>query len=484
MQAPHPLVSDQFYSKKVKDLLVRSIRWVTPETSIQTCAQYMAQEQVSCLFIGYQAKQLIGYITDLTLRDQVLAVGLDPGTKVEMIMEKDLISISPESSLVEALLLMFQSKARYLLVGNEQGFLGWISRTKVLTEQSQGPFMFIQSVKEARQYSELREKWQQMPDLIHLLISRGMKAAYVNQIITTVADTISQRVIERVIKAFGPPPAPFVFFVYGSEGRGELTLKTDQDNGIIYADKANEHREEVRAYFLEFATRVSTALDEIGLSFCDGNFMAMNPKWTHSLSHWKNNYLQWVSDASQETAMNYSTFFDCRGIYGDLSLIEELKNHMANLMDQASERFFLSLGQNALQYEPPLTFFKRIKTEDIDGEKQLNLKKTMRPIVDLARVYALKHKITEPNTIRRIELLKEKGVFSEKEVQELTHAFEYLMSLRLESQASSLLESHTAPKNYLLVKTLTKIQQVTLIEIFKVIEEFQARIRISFTRTL
>ncbi|TNF42568.1 MAG: CBS domain-containing protein, partial [Cytophagales bacterium] len=139
MQAPHPLVSDQFYSKKVKDLLVRSIRWVTPETSIQTCAQYMAQEQVSCLFIGYQAKQLIGYITDLTLRDQVLAVGLDPGTKVEMIMEKDLISISPESSLVEALLLMFQSKARYLLVGNEQGFLGWISRTKVLTEQSQGP---------------------------------------------------------------------------------------------------------------------------------------------------------------------------------------------------------------------------------------------------------------------------------------------------------------------------------------------------------
>lgn len=263
-----------------------------------------------------------------------------------------------------------------------------------------------------------------------------------------------------------------------------MTLKTDQDNGIIYADKANEHREEVRAYFLEFATRVSTALDEIGLSFCDGNFMAMNPKWTHSLSHWKNNYLQWVTDASQETAMNYSTFFDCRGIYGDLSLIEELKNHMANLMDQASERFFLSLGQNALQYEPPLTFFKRIKTEDIDGEKQLNLKKTMRPIVDLARVYALKHKITEPNTIRRIELLKEKGVFSEKEVQELTHAFEYLMSLRLESQATSLLETHTSPKNNLLVKTLTKIQQVTLIEIFKVIQEFQARIRISFTRTL
>ncbi|GMQ29200.1 DUF294 nucleotidyltransferase-like domain-containing protein [Algoriphagus confluentis] len=484
MQAPQPTLSDQFYTKKVKDLLVRSIRWVTPETPIQACARYMAQEQVSCLFIGKESNDLAGFITDLTLRDQVLAQGLDPSTPVVSIMEPHLISISPEASLVKALLLMFQSKARYLLVKDEQGFLGWISRTKVLTEQSQGPFLFIQSVKEARQISELREKWQRMPDLIHLLVSRGMKAAYVNQIITTVADTITQRVIERVIKSFGPPPAPFVFFVFGSEGRGELTLKTDQDNGIIYADKANEQREQVRAYFLEFATRVSTALDQIGLAFCEGNFMAMNPKWSHSLSHWKNNYQQWVSDASQETAMNYSTFFDCRGIYGDLALIEELKTYMANLMDQASERFFLSLGQNALQYEAPLTFFRKIKSEEIDGEKQLNLKKTMRSIVDLARVYALKYKIPETNTIQRIENLKDKGVFSEKEVQELTHAFEYLMSLRLENQAIAMLNSGKSPRNYLLIKNLTKIQQVTLIEIFKVIEEFQARIRISFTRTL
>ncbi|MFV8227039.1 DUF294 nucleotidyltransferase-like domain-containing protein, partial [Christiangramia aquimixticola] len=106
--------------------------------------------------------------------------------------------------------------------------------------------------------------------------------------------------------------------------------------------------------------RVSTALDQIGIDFCDGDLMAMNPKWTHSLSHWKRNYDQWTSDASQETTMSYSTFFDCRAIYGEHPLLEQLRDHMRTLLENASERFFVNLGHNALHYEPPLTFFRKI----------------------------------------------------------------------------------------------------------------------------
>jgi CBS domain-containing protein len=484
MHLPSDFASDQFYAKRIHELNVRSIRIASPEESIRRCAELMASEKVSCLFIGESKAEISGYITDLTLRDKVLARGTSAESPVREIMETNLVSITPEATLVEALLLMFQTKSRYLLVKDNTGYQGWISRTKVLTEQSQGPFTFVQSVKEARQFSELADKWSQMPGIIHLLISNGMKAGLVNQIITTVADTITQRVIERVIKEIGPAPAQFVFFVLGSEGRGELTLKTDQDNAIIYEDKANEQREEVRAYFLDFASRVSTALDKIGIVFCEGQLMAMNPKWTHSLSHWKRNYDSWISDASQETAMNYATFFDCRAIFGEFELLEELKDHMGKLLAKAPERFFINLGYNALQYQAPLTFFRRIRTEEIDGEKQLNLKRAMRTIVDLARVYALKYRIGETSTAARIQMLREKQVFTANEAQELTHAFGYLMSLRLENQTRLILDKQRKPKNFLTVKDLTKVQQVTLIEIFKVIEEFQARIKISFTRSL
>ncbi|QYH37523.1 CBS domain-containing protein [Algoriphagus sp. NBT04N3] len=484
MKSGTTFISDQFYAKHVSDLHFRHLRMAKASTSIQDCAAQMAKEQVSCLFVGESPQQIQGYVTDITLRDQALAKGLAFDTPISEIMEHTMVSIHPEATLVEALLLMFRTKSRYLLVKENEQYIGWISRTKILTEQSQGPFMFIQSVKEARQITELKDKWQRMPEIIHLLLSRGMKAGIVNQIITTVADTITQRVIERVIKEIGSPPAKFVFFVLGSEGRGELTLKTDQDNAIIYEDKANEQREAVRAYFLVFATRVSTALDQIGIAFCDGELMAMNPKWTHSLSHWKRNYESWISDASQETAMNYSTFFDCRAIFGEESLLVELKDYMGELLEKAPERFFINLGYNALQYEPPLTFFRNIKTEKIDGEKQLNLKQTMRPIVDLARVFALKHKIHETNTVRRIDLLRQKGVFTMPETQELIHAFNYLMSLRLENQAGLILEKKEKPKNFLTLDSLTKVQSVTLIEIFKVIKDFQARIKFSFTRSL
>lgn len=484
MTQTSPHFSDQFYSKRVRDLYMRHLRIASPETPVFECAKRMASEQVSCLFIGKSDQEILGYITDITLRDRLLARQLSPQIPVSEIMEFDMVSIHPDAFLVEALLLMFRTKSRYLLVKNQKEYLGWISRTKILTEQSQGPFMFVQSVKEARQIQELKEKWTRMPEIIHLLISRGMKAGIVNQIITTVADTITQRVIERVLRDINPAPAKFVFFVMGSEGRGELTLKTDQDNAIIYEDKANEHRESVREYFLDFATRVSTALNEIGIVFCDGELMAMNPKWTHSLSHWKRNYETWIQDASQETAMKYATFFDCRAIYGKGNLLEELKEFMDLQLQSAPERFYVNLGHNALQYEPPLTFFRQIRTEKIEGEKQINLKQTMRTIVDLARVYALKYRIFETNTERRIHALAEKGVFSAKEALELTQAFDYLMSLRLENQAQLILEKGKKPKNFLAIDQLTKVQSVTLIEIFKVIQDFQARIKIAFTRSL
>lgn len=372
MHHPASFISDQFYSKNVRDLQVRHLRLASPGDPVYHCAALMAKEKVSCLFIGNSPQEIVGYITDITLRDRLLAQRLPSEIPVSQIMEFDMVSIHPDTSLVEALILMFQTKSRYLLVKEGEDYIGWISRTKILTEQSQGPFMFIQSVKEARQITELEHKWARMPEIIHLLSSRGMKASLINQIITTVADTVTQRVIERVFKEIGSAPAKFVFFVLGSEGRGELTLKTDQDNAIIYEDKANEHREEVRAYFLDFATRVSTALDQIGIVFCEGELMAMNPKWTHSLSHWKRNYDSWISDASQETAMNYSTFFDCRAIYGEFSLLDELKSYMGELLEKAPERFFINLGHNALQYEPPLTFFlEKSKPKKSTGKSSL-----------------------------------------------------------------------------------------------------------------
>lgn len=477
------LNNGQFFTQKVGELHSRDLKIIPRDTPVYEAAQLMSKEKVSCLFVGDTAIQ--GFVTDITLRDKVLAENLSASTLVADIMDENLVAISKDSFLYEALLLMFQTKTRYLLVKDQEKFVGMISRNKILTAQHQGPFILIQSVKQSLYTEELAQKWKHVPDMVHRLAERGLRSQIINQIITTINDAITLRVIENTIREIGPAPANFVFMVLGSEGRSEQTLVTDQDNAIIYEDKANEQRELVRAYFLDFAEKVSAALDRIGFEFCKGGFMAKNPKWTHSLSHWKRNYESWIKESTPETMMKYATFFDCRAIFGDFTLLDDLRVFMDQQLQNPTEKFFINLGTNALQYEPPLTFFrKHIKTFKIDGEEHFNIKHTMAPIVDLTRLFALKHRIFETNTGERIDKLQALGVFSSKEARELSHAYYYLMGLRLEKQSLTMIRKGQKPVNYVALKELTKVQMVTLVEIFKVIKDFQLKIKVEFTKNI
>lgn len=484
IQPENNIAADQLYSRKIETIAPRAIVSCPGGTAIAVAAQLMVSQKVSCLFVEDGQRNIVGFVTDLTLRNNVVARQVDYAGPVSEIMDQPIIAIGSQAYIYEAVLLMFQTRARYLLISDTQGYTGFISRNKLLSSLAQSPFMFIQSVKLARSVPELKQRWQKVPEQVYQLLNRGVKSEIVNQVITTVADTIAVNVIEGVIEEMGPPPAKFVFMVLGSEGRQEQTLRTDQDNAIIYEDKANEQREMVRDYFLQFASSVSERLDHIGFSFCEGGFMAKNTKWTHSLSHWKRNYRTWLDESDPEAVLKVATFFDCRFLYGEEAIMGELKDFLHEELESPRYKFFHHMAQNALQYEPPLTFFNTIKTFSVGSQQVFNLKKTMTPIVDLVRAYALRNRIFKTNTGERLEALAKLGVFTEKERQELLQAYYYLMGMRLKKQAIQIIDDRKEPDNLLDPKTLTKIEQVTLKEIFKVIGDFQTKIKVGFMETL
>ncbi|HEX8327224.1 MAG TPA: DUF294 nucleotidyltransferase-like domain-containing protein [Hymenobacter sp.] len=481
------LASDQLFSRRIETLEMRPVVLCAAYTPIFEVAQRMAAARTSCYFItdADVNGQIIGYVTDITLRDKVVAGLADARQPVETIVDAPVVSISSRAFVYEAILLMFRTKTRYLLVETDGEYVGFLSRNKLLTDdQAQSPFIFIQSVKQAQAVPELKRRWEQVPEMVYQLLNRGVKPEIVNQVITTVSDTIAVKLIEDAIAELGPPPAKFVYMVLGSEGRKEQTLLTDQDNAIIYEDKANEQRELVRTYFLRFAEIVSDRLNEIGFSYCDGGFMAKNGKWTHSLSHWKRNYVEWMTDSNPEAGMQFAASFDCRYLYGDATIMDELHEFLAEELQKPRDRFFHYMAVNALQYEPPLTFFNNIRTFAVGSQQVFNLKRTMSPIVDLVRMYALKHRIFATNTGERLEALKALGVFKEREAHELLQSYYYLMGVRLKKQAVQIISDHTTPDNYLDPKSLTKVEQVTLKEIFRVIADFQVKIKVGFTKSL
>jgi CBS domain-containing protein len=164
--------------------------------------------------------------------------------------------------------------------------------------------------------------------------------------------------------------------------------------------------------------------------------------------------------------------------------MDELQQFLDQELQKPLDKLFFHMANNALQYEPPLTFFKNIRTFTVGAQEVFDVKKAMTPVVDLVRLYALKNRIFKTNTGERLEALKEKGVFTETAYLELIQSYYYLMSLRLKKQASLIINDQAEPENYLDIRSLTKIEQVTIIEIFKTIRNFQSGIKIIFTNNI
>ena len=472
------LDADQIYSRQLNSFEIREVVLCAPYTSLRDAAVMMRDKKIPCIFVEEEG-EFSGFVTHRSIIEKGLANDFLPDSFVGAVMEKPVVILQGETPAYEAILTMYRLKVDYILV-KTGSHMGVLSRHRLLSEHAQSPLLFIQSVKLARSVHELKQKWEQVPEIVNQLLGRGVNASVVNQIVTTISDSILFRVIEGVLEELPEPPAKFVFFVLGSEGRREQTLLTDQDNALIYEDKANEQREVVRDYFLNFASIVSQRLDDIGFSFCKGGYMAKNPKWSHSLSHWKGNYRDWINQSVPETVINVTTFFDCRFVHGDPSLLHELSEFVNELLAGASTRFFFNMAQNALHYDPPLTLFNNIRTFDKDEKKVVDIKKAMTPIVDMARMYALKHGVGNTNTGERLKALMQKGVFHEEDYREIMHTYYYLMGLRLKHQAKSIIDDYLPPTNYVEPDKLTQVEQITLKEIFKVIKNFQQKIRNEF----
>lgn len=478
------IAAEQLYSRKIESIEFRELVLCSNLTPAYQAAKIMALAKVSCLFVKNNEEKIIGYVTDITLRDKIVAQQADANQNIESFVDNPTVQINTQAYVYEALLMMFRTKTRYLLVENGGEYVGFLSRNKLLSEQAQSPLMFIQSVKLANSFDELKKKWESVAPLVYQLLNRGVYAEIVNQVITTIADTITQKIIEKVIEKLGTPPAKFVFMVTGSEGRKELTLKTDQDNAIIYEDKANEQREMVRAYFLNFATQISKHLNYVGIVYCSGGFMAQNPEWCHSLSHWKNNYKNWMDVSLPETVIKFSTFFDCRLVYGEPTIMDQLREFLDLELQKPLDKFYVYIAKNALQYQPPLTFFNNIRTKTIGTQEVFDIKKAMTPVVDLVRVYALQNRVFVENTGERLKALKTLNIFTEKQYHDLYQCYYFLMSMRLKNHAKQIIQDKNIPDNLINTNNLTKIELATLKEIFKTIVDFQAGIRMKFTGNL
>ncbi|MFC1770939.1 DUF294 nucleotidyltransferase-like domain-containing protein [Candidatus Margulisiibacteriota bacterium] len=335
----------------------------------------------------------------------------------------------------------------------------------------------MQKAKTPDQIYAIRKRF---PLAIKTLIEYTSDARNITGLTSALADEVISGLVKIAMKELGKPPAKFSFIVMGSEGRVEQTLKTDQDNAIIYDDNGQTDQDSLRAYFLELGQKVCDWLDQLGYPYCKGGMMAKNEKWCKPLSVWKHYFRDWIVTADPETLIKSKIFFDFRPVYGEEGLSQELRNSLFQDIDDKAT-FFWQLAKTMLLFRPPLGLFGNIQLESEGEHKaEFSIKKAITPIVDIARIYALKNCIFETNTSERLSLLFEKGILNRIDYQDILEVYQYLMQLRLRYQAEAI-ANNTMPDNYLNPKHIPKLDRLMLKESFLIIESFQTKMSLDFT---
>ncbi len=117
--------------KSVTEIMTTDIVDVAPETSVAQALDMMTTHHISCVVILRQRKA-IGILTEKDILRTVLAQGKDPGTTcVVDVMSFPLVTVTPSHSVLSANRLMEDKRIHRLIVCDENGSCGLITRTDV-----------------------------------------------------------------------------------------------------------------------------------------------------------------------------------------------------------------------------------------------------------------------------------------------------------------------------------------------------------------
>lgn len=115
----------------IKEVMTSEVRACEPNTSIVEAAKVMAREDVGPVPVVEEGR-LVGIVTDRDIVVRVVAEGRDPtSTTVNEIASRDLVTVSPDEDLDDALSLLAQHQVRRLPVVDGDRLVGIVAQADI-----------------------------------------------------------------------------------------------------------------------------------------------------------------------------------------------------------------------------------------------------------------------------------------------------------------------------------------------------------------
>jgi len=446
-------------STKAGTLVRKPAVFVTPDTSIVDAAKVMTRERISSILVSSEP---VGILTDRDLRSRVIAANGDAMAPVTSAMSQPVATVHARASLFEGLVTMLEHKIHHLPVRDDDGrIVGIITDTDLLRHQLKSPLHMLQMLERLEDPATFRNFADEMGAMVDVLFQGNLDVLEIGRIVASLNDAAAKKMLRVVEQQLGSPPCPYAWIVFGSEGRMEQAILTDQDNALVHADDG----EEATRYFARLASEVVAGLEKLGIPRCPGGFMAT--RWSMPVSAWKSRFQSWIETPDPTALIDAANFFDFRRVHGtlDLAPLEEV------IREAGRHRLFLGrMAKNAIEFRPPLGLFRRIR----ENERGVDLKKGgIIPIVGIARLYALELGIDARGTIERLaEASKGASGLSKEGAETLTEAFRFLLHVRLRDQLGARRAGETID-NSVRLDALASIERRHLKDAFVAITEFQ-----------
>jgi CBS domain-containing protein len=449
---------------RVRDLFLLPAAVIDSIQPIASAGRIM--RDIDCNALLVKDGERVGIITGMNLSKAVVLKGMSIDDPVRSIAQYDMVTVAPDDFVSQALLMMTKYNKRRLVVKDGENFIGILEDINLLSFFAGNSQLVVGRIDRASTLSELAAAAAQIAEQIRPLRRQGVKFEVVAEIISD----LNRRLFAKLFALLCPPEMidKCCLIVMGSEGRGEQTIRTDQDNGLILSEPVDA------AALEKFREEFSGALARFGFPLCPGHVMVNNPQWSRTLDDYIADFNVWTAAPDEQAAMNVAIFYDATAVAGDETLLARAKKALIEKI--AHERVFLGRFAKSIEaFEPPIGLFNRLKLAEGDGDA-LDLKKGgIFPIVHGVRSLAIEQGLEETNTFARLAKLGELGLLKPEFSRDLARALDYLQTLRLDAQIDA-----AASGSLLRPAELTSMDRELLRDSFQVVKQLRDLLRHHF----
>ena len=467
-------LAEQSLESRLGDALRGPAVTCAPETPLRLVLNEMHSRRIGSMVVVDTLRTPLGILTRHDVLDRITLPGVPLDAPVSRVMSRPVHALTHEDTAQDAALLMSTHGIRHVPVLRDGAVAGVVSERDLFAMQRVSVKHVSTTIRSAQEVEDLKAAAKDIRRLARNLLGQGVSARHLTALISHLNDVLTRRLLEIEARRHGVDLERICWLALGSEGRGEQTIATDQDNALMLPDDTTAGQ---REQILAFARAVNLGLDACGYPLCKGGIMAGQPACCKTASEWSEAFVGWVDHGAPQDLLDASIYFDFRGLAGDLSLAARLREQVVHVASR-TPRFLKQMADNALSRTVPFDWRGAIATDDA-GSLDLKLQGAA-IFVDAARLYSLANAIASVSTRERLEAAGSSLGLAVAESQAWVGAFEFLQTLRLRIQ----LDDDASPDqpNRIRLSELSDLDRRILKESLKVARGLQQRMRLDYER--